>query len=578
MAFRTQKISQMTPKGADLEATDLIEVSTIESGSYVTRSITGQELIDAIPPTTIEWGDIGGTLSAQTDLNTALNGKVPTSRTLTINGVTQDLSADRTFTIATGLTIGTTPIASGTIGRVLFQGTGNVLQQSSSLFFDLVKESLGLGTSDVATPLGANRGLVINGGTADVHLRLQNNNSGTTANDGALLGYSFGEIYLYNLEVGPLIFGTSNTQRMRIQGNGNVLINTTTDAGFRLDVNGTARVQGNTTIGTGAGVELNFQNSTVGLYRSGSALRLGGFSGIEFLASNTALSSQTVRMTLFDTGNLCIGNTLDVASARLIVNSTTQGFLPPRMTTTQRDAIASPAAGLVVYQNTNNLLSLYNGTNWQNVISPNSNGNVLINTTTDAGFRLDVNGTARVNTLTVGLGAGQIATNTVLGFQGLFSNTTGLQNVAIGYQSLYTNTTGGQNIAIGVSSLVFNTTGTGNTSLGDESMLRNTTGARNTAIGQRAGTYAGSGTANNQTSSNSIYLGYQTRASASGATNEVVIGYDALGLGNNTVVLGNTSITKTFLRGTINAANLPTSSAGLSAGDVWNDGGTLKIV
>ena len=258
MAFRTQKISQMTPKGADLEATDLIEVSTIESGSYVTRSITGQELIDAIPPTTIEWGDIGGTLSAQTDLNTALNGKVPTSRTLTINGVTQDLSADRTFTIATGLTIGTTPIASGTIGRVLFQGTGNVLQQSSSLFFDLVKESLGLGTSDVATPLGANRGLVINGGTADVHLRLQNNNSGTTANDGALLGYSFGEIYLYNLEVGPLIFGTSNTQRMRIQGNGNVLINTTTDAGFRLDVNGTARVVGNLNLGNSTDVSILF--------------------------------------------------------------------------------------------------------------------------------------------------------------------------------------------------------------------------------------------------------------------------------------------------------------------------------
>ena len=47
MAFRTQKISQMTPKGANLEGTDLLEVSTIESGSYVTRSITGQEIIDA---------------------------------------------------------------------------------------------------------------------------------------------------------------------------------------------------------------------------------------------------------------------------------------------------------------------------------------------------------------------------------------------------------------------------------------------------------------------------------------------------------------------------------------------------
>ena len=37
----------MTPKGANLEGTDLLEVSTLESGSYVTRSITGQEIIDA---------------------------------------------------------------------------------------------------------------------------------------------------------------------------------------------------------------------------------------------------------------------------------------------------------------------------------------------------------------------------------------------------------------------------------------------------------------------------------------------------------------------------------------------------
>ena len=48
MAYRErQKISQMTPKGANLEATDLLEVSTIESGSYVTKSITGEEIINA---------------------------------------------------------------------------------------------------------------------------------------------------------------------------------------------------------------------------------------------------------------------------------------------------------------------------------------------------------------------------------------------------------------------------------------------------------------------------------------------------------------------------------------------------
>ena len=64
-----------------------------------------------------------------------LSAYVPTSRTLTINGVTQDLTANRTFTISTGITVGTTPITSGTDGRILFQN-GGVVSQSANLFFD----------------------------------------------------------------------------------------------------------------------------------------------------------------------------------------------------------------------------------------------------------------------------------------------------------------------------------------------------------------------------------------------------------------------------------------------------------
>ncbi len=48
------------------------------------------------------WGTITGTLSAQTDLQSALDLKVPTSRTLTINGVAFDLSANRSWTISSG--------------------------------------------------------------------------------------------------------------------------------------------------------------------------------------------------------------------------------------------------------------------------------------------------------------------------------------------------------------------------------------------------------------------------------------------------------------------------------------------
>lgn len=69
----TQKISEMTPKGVAVEATDLIEVSTLEGGSYVTRSVTGQELIDGLPSAT--WGSITGTLSTQVDIQAALDAK-----------------------------------------------------------------------------------------------------------------------------------------------------------------------------------------------------------------------------------------------------------------------------------------------------------------------------------------------------------------------------------------------------------------------------------------------------------------------------------------------------------------------
>ena len=61
-----------------------------------------------------------------------------------------------------------------------------------------------------------------------------------------------------------------------------------------------------------------------------------------------------------------------------------------------------------------------------------------------------------------------------------------------------------------------------------------------------------------QTSEKSVYLGYNTKANADGDTNEIVIGYNAIGKGSNTVVLGNVYITKTYLRGGVYMKNMPT--------------------
>jgi hypothetical protein len=67
-------------------------------------------------------------------------------------------------------------------------------------------------------------------------------------------------------------------------------------------------------------------------------------------------------------GTAKVGNTngsLVAASAAFEVDSTTKGLLLPRMTKTQRDAIGSPAAGLMVYQTDNTPgLRVYNGTSW----------------------------------------------------------------------------------------------------------------------------------------------------------------------------------------------------------------------
>jgi hypothetical protein len=66
----------------------------------------------------------------------------------------------------------------------------------------------------------------------------------------------------------------------------------------------------------------------------------------------------------FSGGGVAIGGTTVSSKAILDLQSTTKGFLPPKMTTTQRDAISTPTTGLIVYNTTTNKLQCYNGTGW----------------------------------------------------------------------------------------------------------------------------------------------------------------------------------------------------------------------
>lgn len=61
-----------------------------------------------------------------------------------------------------------------------------------------------------------------------------------------------------------------------------------------------------------------------------------------------------------------------VASSILSLTSTALGFLPPRMTTTQRDAIATPATGLFIYNTTTGVYNFYNGVSWSPIAAGGS--------------------------------------------------------------------------------------------------------------------------------------------------------------------------------------------------------------
>ena len=81
---------------------------------------------------------------------------------------------------------------------------------------------------------------------------------------------------------------------------------------------------------------------------------------------------------VFTTGSVGIGVDPPSTTAVLDVTSTTQGLLAPRMTTSQRLAIATPANGLIVYDTTTKSLQIYDsvGTAWNQVADTATTGSV----------------------------------------------------------------------------------------------------------------------------------------------------------------------------------------------------------
>ena len=357
-----------------------------------------------------------------------------------------------------------------TTGMVSFSDSSGKLTGSSSLYWDNANGRLGIGTSSPTVPI---HGLVNNQnivarfeatGTGEGNIEMSGvapQLRATTTN-----GASGFRVSIFGSTTGDVFrLQDSTTTLINVKKTGNVLINTTTDAGFRLDVNGTARLganssnndilgnlnfqngsnaayimQANSTArslqipGTAGNADWVFRNSAAnfglqGIFANGTFKTNGaditfttssiatinciGVSGVQggdnrniYVGAGVNLYSNekgyNIRLTAglggtsgFDRvggdvfltpgigggsarngyvilahngtntiGNVGIGIAAPNASSILDVTSTTRGFLPPRMTTTQINAIASPAEGLQVYNTTISHMCFYQSGSW----------------------------------------------------------------------------------------------------------------------------------------------------------------------------------------------------------------------
>lgn len=236
-------------------------------------------------------------------------------------------------------------------------------------------------------------------------------------------------------------------------------------------------------------------------------------------------------------------------SAMLDVSSTTQGALLPRMTEAQRNLIASPATGLLIFQ-TNNTPGFYInlGTtaipNWQKLITgdetpvsiEDADGNTQIQVEEgvnddiirfdQAGtefFRMDSGRIEVVNTnnsIVIGNNSGSQIISNASAFQNVVVGNNamrgiiGRDNVALGFNSLgsVNSAAARENTAIGMGSMQSITSGFHNTAVGRESLGNLMTGFNNTAIGR--GTLTG-----NTGGSHNVALGNEAGSGTNGSLN-----------------------------------------------------------
>ena len=437
----------------------------------------------------------------------------------------------------------TVTASSLTSGRVTYAGTAGLLQDSANLTFN--GTTLTASYLDISN-ITAER-IPYNAGTGGltVSSNLQFTGDNTLVVSGITIGKGAGNMSFNSAFGYRAIYATAT-------GNYNTALGayaaTATTTGQANSFSGYSAGARNTT---------GSYNSVVGYNAYADPLLLGTFGTGSY---NCALGNATLISNTTGAGNIAIG-TQSLGANTTGSYSTSVGYNAGLVVVGATNAFFGYNAGSTMTSgNYNVIIGSYTGASTP---IANSGSNYIVLSDGQANVRaywnganatfnggLAVTGTlsstldATIYGLTVGRGAGAVATNTAVGASALSSGSqSGTYNTAIGYTSLNSNTTGSYNVAFGASSLSANTTGQTNNSFGWGSLTSNVTGSNNCAFGHGALNLntAGNNTAfghnalvGNTSGTGNVAVGVQALNANSTATGSTAVGYQALYTSNRT--------------------------------------------